>query len=195
MKRTFTLTLTLTLIVLSIATIFATTSTAGAQTRIGTVDMNKAFTSYYKTKDAEAKLDASRNQATTDLDARTAALRVNMEAITKLEAEAKDPSKRAAAVKQRDEILGKVRELDREVVEFRQNRERQLQEQFLRMRGDLVQEITKVVEAQAKAAGYDLVLDSSTLGISQVKSVIYSSPTVDFTDSVIAELNRTTSAR
>lgn len=182
-------------IALSLTAIFSAASTAEAQTRIGTVDMNRAFTSYYKTKDAEAKLDAARSQATVDLDARTAALRTNMEAITKLETEAKDPAKRAAAVKQRDAILGKVRDLDREVVEFRQNRERQLQEQFLRMRGDLVQEIAKIVGAQAQTAGFDLVLDSSAMGISQVKSVIYSSPTVDFTDSVVAELNKSAANR
>jgi len=176
--------------ILSVVVFFGSASSAEAQMRVGVVDMNKAFTSYYKTKDAEGKLDAARGQATKDLDSRTAALQESMETINKLESDSKDPAKRAAAVKQRDELLGKIRNLDREVLEFRQNRERQLQEQFLRMRGDLVQEVNKVVEAQAKAAGYDIVFDSSAMGISQVKSVLFYSPTLDFTDSVIAELNR-----
>lgn len=183
------------IIVSAIAVMFVTASPASAQIKVGVVDMSKTFSSYYKTKDAEAKLDGARGQATSDLDARSAALRTNMEAIKMLEADTKDPSKRETTIKQRDAILGKVRELDREIVELRQNRERQLQEQFLRMRGDLVQEILKVVEAQAQTAGYELVLDSSALGISQVKSVLFASPGMDFTDAVVAELNRSAPVR
>ena len=48
--------------------------------------------------------------------------------------------------------------LDREIGEFRQTRERQLQEQFMRMRGDIVQDIMKIVDSKVKADGYDLVL-------------------------------------
>ncbi|MFM8790570.1 MAG: OmpH family outer membrane protein, partial [Chthoniobacterales bacterium] len=72
---------------------------------------------------------------------------------------------------------------------FRQTRERQLQEQFMRMRGDIVQDIMKVVDSKVKADGYDLVLDSSGLGISQVKVVLYSAPSMDFSDSIISQLN------
>ena len=39
-----------------------------AQNKVGIVDINKVFTSYYKTKDAEARLNDARAQAKTDLD-------------------------------------------------------------------------------------------------------------------------------
>jgi Skp family chaperone for outer membrane proteins len=168
-------------------------SPAAAQMKVGIVDMNKVFTSYYKTKDAEARLNDARAQAKTDLDGRLETLKADMEAINKLEADTKKPEltadKREAAVKQRDEKINQVRNLDREIGEFRQTRERQLQEQFMRMRGDIVQDIMKVVDTKVKADGFDLVLDSSGLGISQVKVVLYSAPSMDFSDNIITTLN------
>ena len=179
--------------VLVLAT-FLGASPAAAQMKVGIVDMNKVFTSYHKTKEAEARLNDARAQAKTDLDSRLETLKSDMEAINKLEADTKKPEltadKREAAVKQRDEKINQVRNLDREIGEFRQTRERQLQEQFMRMRGDIVQDIMKVVDAKVKADGFDLVLDSSGLGISQVKVVLYAAPSMDFSDSIITELNK-----
>lgn len=60
----------------------------------------------------------------------------------------------------------------------------------MRMRGDIVQDIMKIVDSKVKAEGYDLVLDSSGLGISQVKVVLYSAPSMDFSDSIVTELNK-----
>jgi len=166
---------------------------AFAQMKVGIVDMNKVFTSYYKTKDAETRLNDARAQAKTDLDSRLETLKSNMEEINKLEADTKKPElaadKKEAAIKQRDEKINEVRNLDREIGEFRQTRERQLQEQFMRMRGDIVQDIMKVVDSKVKSEGYDLVLDSSGLGISQVKVVLYSAPSMDFSESIISQLN------
>jgi outer membrane protein len=185
------------LLLLTAVTVLVTflgASPAAAQMKVGIVDMNKVFTSYYKTKDAEARLNDARAQAKTDLDGRLESLKSNMEEINKLEADTKKPEltadKREAAVKQRDEKINEVRNLDREIGEFRQTRERQLQEQFMRMRGDIVQDIMKVVDSKVKADGFDLVLDSSGLGISQVKVVLYSAPSMDFSDSIISDLNK-----
>lgn len=176
------------------ATSFLGAATASAQVKVGIVDMNKVFTSYYKTKDAEARLNDARTQAKTDLDSRLETLKAKMEEINKLEADTKKPEladdKKEAAVKQRDEKIAEVRNLDREVAEFRQTRERQLQEQFMRMRGDIVQDILKVVEARVKSEGYDLVFDKSGQGISQVPVVLFSAPSMDFSDSITSELNK-----
>lgn len=179
-----------------VAITFLGATTATAQVKVGIVDMNKVFTSYYKTKDAEVRLNEARSQAKTDLDARLETLKAGMETINKLEADTKKPElaadKKEAAIKQRDEKVAEVRNLDREIGEFRQTRERQLQDQFMRMRGDIVQDILKVVEARVKAEGFDLVLDKSGQGISQVPVVLFSAPSMDFSDSVSSELNKNT---
>ena len=186
---------------LSVATALCSfaSSSALAQMKVGIVDMNKVFTSYYKTKDAEARLNDARAQAKTDLDGRLETLKSNMEAINKLEADAKKPEltpdKQQAAIRTRDEKIDEVRNLDREIGEFRQTRERQLQEQFMRMRGDIVQDIMKIVDAKVKAEGFELVFDKSGQGISQVPVVLFSAPSMDFSDSLITELNKNAPAK
>ena len=56
---------------LLLAACFFTASAASAQTvKIGTVDMKKVFESYYKTKDAEARINEARNSAKKELDDR-----------------------------------------------------------------------------------------------------------------------------
>lgn len=60
----------------------------------------------------------------------------------------------------------------------------------MRMRGDIVQDIMKVVDSKVKAEGYDIVFDSSGLGVSQVKVVLFSSSSMNFSDSVITDLNK-----
>jgi outer membrane protein len=184
------------LVTLTVAVAFsaAAATSAQAQMKVGIVDMNKVFTSYYKTKDAEARLNDARAQAKTDLDGRLETLKTNMEEINKLEADATKPElaadKKQIAIKTRDEKIAEVRTLDREIAEFRQTRERQLQEQFVRMRGDIVQDIMKVVDGRVKSEGFDLVFDKSGQGISQVPVVLYSAASMDFSDSVITELNK-----
>ncbi len=184
------------LVTLTLAAAFVSLAAtpALAQMKVGIVDMNQVFTSYYKTKDAEARLNDARAQAKTDLDGRLETLKSNMEEINRLEADAKKPEltadKQQAAIRARDEKINEVRNLDREIGEFRQTRERQLQEQFMRMRGDIVQDIMKVVDGRVKAEGYDIVFDKSGQGISQVPVVLFSAPSMDFSDSVVAELNK-----
>lgn len=189
------------LVTLTLAVAFCSiaASPALAQMKVGIVDMNKVFTSYYKTKDAEARLNEARAQAKTDLDGRLETLKSNMEEINKLEADATKPElsadKKQAAARSREEKINEVRNLDREIGEFRQTRERQLQEQFMRMRGDIVQDIMKVVDARVKSEGFDLVFDKSGQGISQVPVVLYSAPSMEFSDSIIAELNKNAPAK
>ena len=182
------------ILLLTAAFSFGGVTSALAQMKVGVVDMNKVFTSYHKTKAAESRLNEARAQAKKDLDGRLESLKSNMEESNKLEEDTKKPEladdKREIAVKLRDEKISLVRGLDREIAEFRGTRERQLQEQFMRMRGDIVQDIMKVVDSKVKAEGYDIVFDSSGLGVSQVKVVLFSSSSMNFSDSVITDLNK-----
>ena len=92
--------------------------------------------------------------------------------------------------KQRDEKVQEARNLDREIAEFRQTRERQLQEQFMRMRKDIVDDIMKVVNEKVKSAGYDLVLDKTGVSMGQVPVVLYSRADLDFSNEIISILNK-----
>ena len=76
------------------------------------------------------------------------------------------------------------------MAEFRQRRERQLQEEVLRMRKAILEEIRELVEEKAKKENYDLVFDKSGLGVNGVPFLLHSKDAVDFSNEIIAELNK-----
>lgn len=169
-------------------------SSAQADMKIGTLDMNNVFTQYYRTKDAETKLNEARASAKKELDDRLETLKKSMDEINKISADIEKPelSKDAKekAAKNRDEKVAEARNLDREIAEFRGTRERQLQEQFMRMRKDIVDDIMKVVTAKVKEAQYDIVLDKSGMSIGQIPVVVYSKESMDFSKDIIDTLNQ-----
>ena len=176
------------------AALCAVSSAANAQFKLGTVDMNQVFTAYFKTKDAEAKINDARAAAKKELDERLETLKKAMDEINKTNQEIEKPelSKdgKEKLSKQRDEKVQEARNLDREIAEFRQTRERQLQEQFMRMRKDIIDDIMKVVNEKVKAAGYDLVLDKTGVSMGQVPVVLYSRADLDFSNEIITILNK-----
>jgi outer membrane protein len=176
------------------AVLCAVTTAANAQFKLGTVDMNQVFTAYFKTKDAEAKINDARAAAKKELDERLETLKKAMDEINKTNTEIEKPelSKdgKEKLSKQRDEKVQEARNLDREIAEFRQTRERQLQEQFMRMRKDIVDDIMKVVNEKVKSAGYDLVLDKTGVSMGQVPVVLYSRADLDFSNEIISILNK-----
>jgi len=165
---------------------------AQAQMKIGVLDMNRIFTSYHKTKDAEAKLNEARTSAKNELDKKIETLKAQMNEVNDLDAEAKkaglSDEARKAAEKKRDDKVQDVRELDRQIGEFRQAQEKQLQEQYMRMRKDILDDIMKIVDSKVTAAAYDLVLDKSGLSMGQVPVVIHARDTIDFTKDIIDSL-------
>ena len=173
---------------------FGFAATAQAEMKVGTLDMNNVFTQYYRTKDAETKLNEARASAKKELDDRLETLKKSMDDINKISADIEKPelSKDAKekAAKSRDEKVAEARNLDREIAEFRGTRERQLQEQFMRMRKDIVDDIMKVVTVKVKEAQYDLVLDKSGMSIGQIPVIVYSKESMDFSKDIIDTLNK-----
>ena len=109
--------------------------------------MKKVFESYYKTKDAEAKINEARNNAKKELEDRLDIQKKQMEEVQKMNTEIENPalSKEAKETKSktRDEKIAELQTMEREITEFRANREKQLQEQSVRMRAGIVEEINK----------------------------------------------------
>jgi len=179
-------------LVLAVATCVASAS-ANAQ-KLGTVDMNSVFTAYYKTKDAEAKINDARTAAKKDLDDRLDTLKKAMDEINKMNQDIEKPelSKdgKDKMSKSRDEKVQEARALDKDIAEFRQTKERQLQDQFLRMRKDIIDDIMKVVNDKVKAGAYDIVFDKSGASMGQIPIVLYSRGDLDFSNDIISALNK-----
>lgn len=173
--------------------ILAAPISAQAQIKVGTIDMKAVFDNYYKTKDAEAKINESRTQAKKELDDRLDTFNKGQEQARKLNDEANKPelSEKAKAekVKGLNEKLQELGVMQREVQEFQQTRERQLSEQSVRSRNALVEEINKVINDAVKAAGYDLVFDKSGQSLNAVNVLVHSKDSFDFTNEVVSKLN------
>ncbi len=161
--------------------------------KVGVIDMNEAFVGYNKTKDAEAKIKDAQAQAKKELDQRLETLNKAVEEINKLQQDIQKPelSQSAKETKMRElnDKANDARNLDREVAEFRQTRDRQLQEQYMRMRKDLIDEIMVVVNDKIKAGGYDIVLDKSGMSMGQIPVLLYARKDMDFPPAIIDALN------
>ena len=171
--------------------------TASAQSvtiRIGTVDMKKVFESYYKTKDAESKINEARNNAKKELEDRMDQAKRVLEEVKKLDEDIARPELGKEAKEQktkvRGEKAGELQTMDREIREFQSSREKQLQEQSVRMRGGIVDEINKVVSDKVKADGYDIVFDRSGPSLNGVPILLYAKESYDFTPDVVTALNK-----
>ena len=162
--------------------------------KIGTIDMNRAFREYGKTKDAEAKINDAKNQAKKEYDERADAYKKALDDINNLNKQLDAPALSADAktqkAKERDDKISNIKNMEREINEFRQTRERQLQEQALRMREGIVKEITDVVMEKVKTNSLDVVFDKSGNSLNGVPVLMYSRDNVDFTNDVIAVLNK-----
>jgi outer membrane protein len=163
--------------------------------KIGTVDLKRTFTEFSKTKEAEAKITDARNAATKEYNDRADGYKKALDEINNLNKQLDAPALSADAksqkAKERDDKIANIKNMEREMAEFRQTRERQLQEQTMRMRDGIVKEITDVVLDKAKANNMDLVFDKSGMSLNGVSVLMYAREnTPDFTNDVIAELNK-----
>ena len=183
------------LILVAVLSAFALPAGAFAQgMKVGTIDMNRAFKEYNKTKDAEKKINDAKDAAKKEYDDRADTYKKALDEINKLNQQLEAPALSADAktqkAKERDEKIASIKNLEREINDFRQTREKQLQEQAVRMRDGIVQEITAVVMTKVKAANMDLVFDSSGVSLNGVPIVMFARPDFDFTNDVVTQLNK-----
>jgi outer membrane protein len=182
------------LLALAAGLAFPAASFAQATLKIGTVDMQRAFKEYNKTKDAEAKVNDAKTAAKKEFDDRTEGYKKALDEINKLnqqlDAPALSADAKAQKAKDRDEKIASIKNLEREINEFRQTREQQLQQQAMRMREGIVQEITEIVLERVKTNGMDLVFDKSGQSTNYVPVVLYSRDSADFTAEIITALNK-----
>ena len=170
------------------------TTFAQGTMKIGTVDVERAFNAYNRTKEVEQKAKDAASAARKEYDERAADYKKAADEINNLNNQLDSPTlsadKKAQTAKDRDDKISKIKNMERELIDFRETRERQLQEQVMRMREGLVKEITDVVMDRVKANNLDLVFDKSGKSIDRVRFLMYSPDNIDFTNDVIAVLNK-----
>jgi outer membrane protein len=174
--------------------VFLSVQVARADLNVGTVDMNRVLKEYRKTKEAETKLNQAKDAAKKEFDDRVDAYKKLLEEINTLNGQIDAPALAAEAkaqrTKQRDEKMAQLKSMDREINEFRQTREQQLEQQLRNVHETLIKEITAVVLEQAKTRNFDLVFDTSGASLSRFSPVLFSRERADFSSDVIAALNK-----
>ncbi len=167
---------------------------AQADVKIGYVDMNRIFNNYYKTEQAKKRVDEAQAVAQKELQDRADVFNKNLSEVKKLNDDISKPelSKDAKEKKTKDRDLKAedVKRQEKDIMELRQKRLKELQEQAARMRSGIVEEIRKVIADKVKAEQYDLVLDKSGLTSNGIEVVLYSREAADFSDDIIKALNK-----
>ncbi len=180
--------------ILALTLAFPIAGLAQGTMKIGTVDMQRAFKEYNKTKEAEVKINDAKNSAKKEYDDRAEAYKKALDEINNLNKQLESPAlsadKKTQTAKERDDKIANIKNMEREISDFRQTRERQLQEQLMRVREGIVKEITDVVMEKVKANHFDLVFDKSGMSINGVPFLLYAPDNVDFTNDIITVLNK-----
>ena len=162
--------------------------------KIGTVDMQRAFKEYNKTKDAEAKMKDAATAAQKEFNDRAESYKKALDEVNNLNKQLDAPALSADAksqkAKERDDKIANIKNMEREMNDFRQTRERQLQEQQMHMREGIVKEITDVVMTKVRDNKMDLVFDKSGMSLNGVPVVMYAPEGFDFTNDIMTVLNK-----
>jgi Skp family chaperone for outer membrane proteins len=141
--------------------------------KIGFIDLNRLFTEYPATKRAEESLNAERAKAKTELDQRLNRLKSMMSKIDQQSGSA------------RDSLVEDARELDKEISEFRSNREKTLQDKFVEMRKKIIEELNVIIREVSDAKGLNVLYDKSGMSMGQVPVIVYTKGVFDITDACI----------
>lgn len=177
----------------SFALLFASQVIA-ADMKFGVVDMSKAFSEYYKTKEAAAKMKANKDKAASEMQEQYDTYKNLQSQLQKKQKEAQDPiltqDARAKSLADFQGTLKEARALEQQITEFQQRRAQQIRQEEVQLQQGLYGEILAVVKDKAKTAAFDFAFDKSGLGITQVPVLLYYKDATDFTDEVIVELNK-----
>lgn len=166
-----------------------------AEQRIATVNLEKAFNGYYKTKIIDQEFAEQRKVYSNYLERQTRLLRKD-EQIYRQKRDASLNVALAPAERQRrqQEVENLEKSLKKRWVELEQyvaERTKALQESSARERKKVIEDIRSEIRRRAAIEGYTLVLDSSGMSLNDTSIVLYSTDAMDITDKVLTELNRT----
>jgi outer membrane protein len=161
--------------------------------KIALVDLQKCFNEYYKTEEAKERINTQAAGYQKEFNERMEDYKKLVDQINALREGEKDPSLSEAARKERqDRLREKIQEAqtrEREINDFRQTSSRLLQDQQMRTRKTIVDEINKKIEEFSKGK-YNMVLDKSGQTLNGTPALVFTEAVPDITDEIIKALNK-----
>jgi outer membrane protein len=165
-----------------------------AEQKIATMDLRKAIQRYYKTIQSTAALTKEASEMEKEHSQMVDNAKKHEEEYHKLIDKANDQAisaeERDKAKKTAVDIYTELEADKQSINQFDQMAKARLEEKDRQRLEDIEKEITGVVEAHAKAAGYSKVIDSSGISANLGRPVlIYTDGQDDMTETIIKELN------
>jgi outer membrane protein len=184
------------LVLCALLALFVSASAAQAQAqaqRIATLDLRKVFDNYWRTKQANANLEAQTADIEKELKSMLDQYKKSEESYKKLLDGMNDPAlsteERDKRKKSAENELLALRSQEDRVKQFNTTSRTTLVEKQRRVRDQIVAEIKDKVRAKAKSGNYTMVLDSASESVNNTPILLYSSGESDLTDAVLADLN------
>lgn len=169
--------------------------TAWAQGRIATIDLRRVFDNYWKKRQAEAALKDRQSDMEKEDRNMVDDYKKVKEDYQNLLASAND---QAVAAEERDkrkgaaeEKLRRMKEMEDSIAQYERTARQTLADQSDRLRANILKEITNVVTAKAKVAGYSLVIDTAAETANRTPVFLFSNNENDITEAVLQQLNST----
>jgi outer membrane protein len=166
---------------------------AGAQGRIGTVDLRKVFDNYWKRKQAEdvikdraADMEKEYKNMVTDFDK---AREDYQKLLTSANEPALSSDERDKRKREAEDKLKALKENEDTINQYKRQAATTLDEQRRRMRDNILSEIRNVVNAKAKSAGYSMVIDTASESVNNTPIVLFNNNENDITEQVLSQLN------
>jgi outer membrane protein len=175
--------------------VLAPVSLASADLKVAVIDLGKAFDSYYKTKDAQAKLKVKQDTYQKQVQDLVTDYQHMSEEAESLQKGATDPTLSKQAQQDKGAALEAKKQdlinLGNKIQEMKVEKGREIQEELLRRHKEIVDEITKSVNDYSATQGFDIVIDkSSQSAASGVPIILYNSAKLtDITDPIVKTLN------
>ena len=161
--------------------------------KIAVIDMNRVFQEYNKTKINEAKLKKQADIYKEYSNQLALSLNKLRQEFVKLRDDSQNMVYTAAERENRrlnaQEKYRQTAAKEAELREYNRERQKQLRDEYEKLRSSILQDISNVVTEKCLAEGYGLVLDKSGRTLNNIPFVVYSSKMLDITDSVIKTLN------
>ncbi|MBP7274892.1 MAG: OmpH family outer membrane protein [Kiritimatiellae bacterium] len=164
------------------------------RSKVVTVNMDRVFNEYYKTKQADAQLKTQAKE----FEEERQKLLGEMEQIDREFNSLREDSQntalseevRAAKRTLAEEKLMAKREQESKIRRFMELRQKQLDDQGRRMRRSIVDELRGVVKEYARERGIEIVLDASGNSLNGVELVLFADSRIDVTGDIIQAANR-----
>jgi len=182
-------------VVAAVLLISVTSSSAWAQGRIVTINLQKVFEKYWKTKQAELELksraDDMEKEHKNMLNDWTKAREDHQHLLSAANDQSASADEREKSKKAADAKLKYLKDTEESILQYEKQARTTLDEQKRRTIDKILAEIRTLVAEQAKSSGGAVVIDTSAESANHTPIVLFTTNEEDMTDKVISTLNST----